>query len=147
MNERPERRLLGCLGALLGALPAAPLAWLLLRSDIFTGIAGAAGFLLSLGGYCLLARRYSALGAALAAVLTPLAALPGLWYAFAEQIFLDNQRYGCTMAEALELVPMVVWDPINRGQLLWALGGLVALDLLCAILFARFLYLRRLEKE
>lgn len=147
VNKQPERRLLGCLGALLGALPAAPLAWLLLRNDIFTSIAGAAGFLLSVSGYRLLAGRSSGLGTTLAAILTPLAALPGLWYAFAEQIFLDNQRFGCTMAEALELVPTVARDPINRGQLLQVLGGLVALDLLCAILFARYLHLRQAEKR
>ena len=59
---KPERRLLGCLGALLGALAAAPLAWLMLGNGIFTGLAGAAGFLLSLGGYRLLAGRSSGLG-------------------------------------------------------------------------------------
>ena len=142
-----ERKLLGILGALLGVLPAAPLAWALMRGGIFTGVAGAAGFLLSVGGYRLLAGRSSGLGCALAALLTPPAALPGLWYACAELILRDNERYGCTLAEALELVPTVAFDPINRGQLLWYLGGVVALDLLCALLFARYLRLGNLERN
>ena len=143
---KPERKLLGGIGALLGVLPAAPLAWVLMRSGVFTGIAGAAGFLLAIGGYRLLAGRCSGLGNVLAALLAPAAALPGLWYACAELILRDNERYGCTMAEALELVPTVAFDPINRGQLFWAVGGVVVLDLLCAILFARYLRLGKLEK-
>ena len=142
-----ERRVLGCLGALLGVLPAGPLAWVLMRSGVFTGVAGAAGFLLSVGGYRLLAGRSSGLGCALAALLTPFAALPGLWYACAELILRDNERYGCTLAEALELVPTVAFDPINRGQLLWYVGSVVALDLLCAVLFARYLRLGNLESN
>ena len=142
---RPERRIPGCLGALLGALTTAPMAWFLLRQDLFTGAAGLAGCLCALGGYRLLAGRSSGFGAFLAAVLTPPAALPGLWYACAEQILLDNERFGCTMAEALELVPAVALDPINRSELVWAVGGVVVLDLLCVLFFARYLYLRRLE--
>ena len=142
-----ERKLLGILGALLGVLPAAPLAWALMRGGIFTGVAGAAGFLLSVGGYRLLAGRSSGLGCALAALLTPPAALPGLWYACAELILRDNERYGCTLAEALELVPTVAFDPINRGQLLWYAGSVVVLDLLCALLFARYLRLGNLESN
>ena len=144
---RQERKLPGCLGALLGVLPAAALAWLFTGDDVFTGIAGVTSFLLILGGYRLLAGRISGFGAAVAALLAPLAALPGLWYAYAERIFQDNSSYGCTMAEAMELVPTVAFDPINRGQLLWAVGGVVALDLLCALLFARYLRLGRMERN
>lgn len=146
---KPERRfsgLLGALGALLGALPTALLAWLLMGRGIFTGVAGAAGFFLSLGGFRLLSGRFSGLGNAMAALLTPLAALPGLWYACAEQILRENERYGCTMSEAMELVPTVAFDPINRGQLLWYAGSVVVLDLLCGLLFARYLRLGKLEK-
>lgn len=144
---KPERKILGCFGALLGALPTALLAWALLRGGVFAGIAGAAGFLLSSGGYRLLAGRSSGPGIALAALLTPPAALPGLWYACAELILRENERFGCTMDEALELVPTVAFDPINRGQLLWTVGGVIVMDLLCAVLFARYLRLRKQEKK
>ena len=147
MQQKRERKLLGCVGALLGALPAAPLAWLLTGNGVFTGVAGAAGFLLSAGCYRLLAGRSSGLGNALAAVLTPLAALPGLWFAWAEQILRENERFGCTLAEAWEMVPTVAMDPINRGKLLWDLGGVLVLDLLCALLFARYLRLGKLESN
>lgn len=142
---RRERRLPGCLGALVCSLPAAPLARLLLESGSFTGIAGLVGFLLALGGYRLLARRCSGLGVCIAALLAPLAALPGLYYGCAALILRDNARFGCTMAEALELVPVVALDPINRGELRWALGSVVFLDLLTAALTARYLALRRQE--
>ena len=141
-----ERRWLGCLGAALGALPAAPLAWLLTRSDISLALAGLGGFLLSMGGYRLAAGRSSGFGICLAALFTPLAALPGLYCGYGELILRDNAHYGCTLAEALELVPVVALDPINRGMLLWDLGGLVLLDLLTAVLFARYRRLRELEK-
>jgi hypothetical protein len=146
VKQKPERRKLGCLGALLGVLPAAPLAWVLTRSGLLTGLVGLTGFLLGLGGWRLLAGRSSGLGIGLSALLTPLAALPGLYLGYAELIQRENERYGCTLAEALELVPMVALDPGNRAELLWALGGLIFMDLLCALLAARYLRLRRAEQ-
>lgn len=142
---RLNRRLLGCLCAVLLVLPTAPLAWLLVRSGLFTGVAGFTGCLLALGGYRLGAGRFDALGFALAALLTPAAALPGMYYGCAELILQDNLRYGCTMEEALEAVPVVALDPINRDLLLGALGGLLALDLLTAILTAVWLRLKARE--
>lgn len=130
---RLKRRLLGCFCALLFVLPTAPLAWQLVKGGIFTGVAGLVGCVLALGGYRLGAGKQSALGVSLAAFLTPAAALPGMYYGCAELILRDNQRYGCTMEEALEAVPVVAMDPINRPQLLWALGGLLLLDLLTVI--------------
>ena len=142
-----ERKLPGFLGALPGAAAAAPLAWLLLRSEFFPGLAGLAGFLLAAAGWRLGAGRSSGLGITAAALLTPATALPGLYYGCAELIHRANAQYGCTMEEALELVPTVALDPINRGQLLWAVGGVLGMDLLAAGLFARYLRLRRIEKE
>ena len=140
-----ERRIFGCFGALVCALPTAPLAWFLLQSGSFTGFAGLIGFLLALGGYRLLARRCSGLGICAAALLAPLTALPGLYYGFATLILRDIMRHGCSMADALELVPMVALAPIYRGQLRWDLGSVVFLDLLTAALTARYLVLRRRE--
>lgn len=136
---KPERPVLGCLGALLFALPAAPLTWLLARSDVYLGLVGLVGYLLSLGGYCLLGGRSSDFGRWFS-VLPPLpAALPGLYYSYAELIYEENRRFGCTMREALELVPSVALDPGNRGELLWDLGGILLLDLLCALLLTKYL--------
>ena len=104
-------------------------------------------FLLAAAGWWLGAGRSSGLGISAAALLTPAAALPGLYYGCAELILRANAQYGCTMEEALELVPTVALDPINRGQLLWAVGGVLGMDLLAAGLFARYLRLRRIEKE
>ena len=139
---KAERPLLGFLGALLCALPAAPLTWLLIRHGLFLGLTGVLGFLLALGGYRLLGRRCSGLGFALAVPLVFLAALPGLCYGYAELIFQDNAVYGCTMAEALELVPVSISDPANLEQLLWDLGSILLMDLLTAFLTARSLQLR-----
>lgn len=136
-----ERPLLGCLGALLFGLLTAPLAWWLSSSQMFTGLAGVTGFLLALGGYKLLGRRLSGLAVGLSALLPPLLALPGIYYAWAEQILADNARYGCTLEEALEMVPQVAMDPFNHEALLWDLGGLAALDLVCA--YCAAVYLRR----
>lgn len=143
---KAARSLLGILCAALGALTAAPLAWLLLRGGLFTGIAGLTGFCLSALGWRLGSGRSGGFGLGLAALLTPPAALPGLWYGCAELILRDNAQYGCTLQEALELVPMVALDPGNRAELLWALGGLIFMDLLCALLAARYLRLRRAEQ-
>ncbi len=144
---KAERPLLGFLGALLCALPAAPLTWLLVRHGLFLGLTGVLGFLLALGGYRLLGRRCSGLGYALAVPLVFLASLPGLWYGYAELVLQDNAVYGCTLAEALELVPIVSLDPANLGQLLWDLGSILLPELLTAILTARCLRLRRMEKQ
>ncbi len=144
---KQERRKLGCLGAALGVLPAAPLAWALTRSGLLTGLAGLAGFLLGLGGYRLLAGRSSGLGIGLSTLLVPLAALPGLWLGYAELIQQENERYGCTMAEALELVPTVLADSGNLKSVLVDLGSIVLLELLAAVLTAKYLRLRRLENE
>lgn len=127
---RPERRLPGCLGALLFALPAAPIAWQLTRSGVFLGLAALTGLLLSAAGYRLFAGRSSGFGLALAAVFSLLAALCGLWWGYAELILRENEAFGCTMSEALALVPTVASDPGNRVQLLWDLGSLAGLDLL-----------------
>ena len=145
MKQKPERRKLGCLGALLGVLPAAPLAWILTRSDLLTGLVGLAGFLLGLGGWRLLAGRSSGLGIGLSALLTPLAALPGLWLGYAELILRENERYGCTLAEALELVPTILADPGNLKSVVVDVGSIVLLDILAAILTAKYLRLRASE--
>ena len=147
MKQIPERRRLGCLGALLGALPAAPLAWVLTRSGLLTGLVGLAGFLLALGGWRLLAGRSSGLGISLAALLTPLAALPGLYLGYAELIQRENAQYGCTLAEALELVPTVLRDPANLKSILVDVGSIILVDIISAWLTAKYLRLRRLEKE
>lgn len=144
---RNERRRLGCLGVLIGVLPAAPLAWVLTRSGLLTGLVGLAGFLLGLGGWRLLAGRSSGLGIGLSALLTPPAALPGLYLGYAELIQQENARYGCTMAEALELVPTVLRDPANLKSILVDVGSIVVVDIAAALLTARYLHLRRLEKE
>lgn len=144
---KAERPLPGFLGALICALPAAPLTWLLVRHGLFLGLTGILGFLLALGGYRLLGRRCSGLGFTLALPLVFLAALPGLYYGYAELILQDNALYGCTMAEALELVPTVSLDPANLGQLLWDLGSILLPELLTAVLTARYLNLRRTEKQ
>lgn len=143
---RPERRKLGCLGALLGALSAAPLAWALTRSGLLTGLTGLAGFLLALGGWRLLAGRSSGLGIGLSALLTPLAALPGLYFGYAELIQRENERYGCTLAEALELVPTVLADPANLKSIAVDVGSIVLVDIISALLIAKYLRLRALEK-
>ena len=142
----PERRLLGCLTALVCVLPTAPLAWQLTRADLFTGLAGLVGFFLAFGGYWLGAGRSSGLGYILGILLPLPAALPGIWYGLAEQIFWDNERYGCTMEDALELVPTVAMDPYNRGEMLLTVGGVLLLALLAALVTARYLHLRRIEQ-
>lgn len=142
---KPERRKLGCLGALLGVLPAAPLAWVLTRSGLLTGLVGLTGFLLGLGGWRLLAGRSSGLGIGLSALLTPLAALPGLYLGYAELIQRENERYGCTLAEALELVPTVLADPANLKSIVVDLGSIVLLDVISALLTAKYLRLRASE--
>ena len=145
-GQRRARRLVGLLAALICVLPAAPLARLLTRAESFPGLAAAAGFALALGAYRLAAGRLSAAGLCAAALLTPAAVLPGLWYGWGELILRDNEPYGCTLEEALELVPVVALDPFNRVRLLWTLGGVLAMDLLCALLTARYLRLRREEE-
>lgn len=136
---KTERFWLGGLCAVLCALPTALPAWLLVRENVFTGPAGLLGFLLALGGWRLGAGQFSPAGICLAALLAPAAALPGMYYGCAQLILRDNAVYGCSMEEALELVPTVALDPINRPQLLWALGGVVVLDLLTAALAAQLL--------
>ena len=140
---KPERPLLGFLGALLCCLPTAPLTWFLTRYGFSTAPAGVLGFLLALGGWRLLGRRCSGLGIALSALLAFLAALPGLYYSYAELILRDNAPYGCTLDEALALVPGVALDRGNRGLLLWDLGCFLLPELLAALLTARSPTLRR----
>jgi hypothetical protein len=135
---KPERRFLGLLGALLCVLPTAPLAWWLTRSDVFVGLAGLVGFLLAVGGYRVLAGHSSGFGVGVSALLTFPAALPGIWYGYAELILRENEPFGCTMQEALDLVPTVVFDPYNRFQVLWDLGSVLALDLLAAFLYVYY---------
>ena len=134
-----NKKLLSCLGALLGALLAVPLGRLLMGRGLFSGAAAVTGFLLILGGSRLLSGRLNGLGLALAALLAPLAALPGLRYAWAEAILRENERFGCTMEEALELVPTVVFDPANRASLLWDLGGLLVPTLILTLATLQYL--------
>ena len=142
-----ERRLLGILGAVIGALTAAPLAWLCTTRNLSTALVGLTAFLTALGGYRLLGRRCSGFGAAVSALLPPLAALPGFYYGYGELVLRDNARFGCTLAEALELVPTVLADPYNRGRLLADLGALLLVDILAAALTAKTLSLRKAEAQ
>ena len=135
---KTEKPVLGLLGAVIFVLPPAPLTWLLTRSGVFTGLAGMAGYLMSLAGYRVLGNRCGQFARWISLLLPPLAALPGLYYGYAELIYQENLLFGCTMPEALELVPTVALDPINRGQLLWDLGAIVLLELLTAFLLARY---------
>ena len=136
-----ERRLLGCLGAALGALPALFAARFLFVNGLLCNLAGLVGFLPALGGWRLLAGRCSGLGVGIAALLAFLAAMPGLYLGCADLILAENARFGCTMQEALELVPTVIADPYNLPPLLLACGGILVMDLLAAWL--SLLYLRQ----
>ena len=129
----------GLAGAVLFSLPIPLLSWQLCRWSTFTGLAGALGcFLVWLGFRLFTGGRNHWLGPAMGALLPPLAALPGLWWGYGERIMLQNQPYGCTMEEALELLPQVLADPYNRGQVLMDFLSPLLLAILTALLLSKY---------
>lgn len=142
------RPLLGLLGALLFSLPTGFLAWWLTRERIFTGLAGITGsFLAWLGFRLLTGRQDHWLAPTVSALLPPLAALPGIWYGYGARILAQNQIYGCTPEEAMELIPLVVRDPYNRSPVLRDFSSPLVLSLLTAILLAKYAVLKKEETK
>ena len=111
------RRAAAVLSAILLALPACGAAWLSLTTGFPILPAGAVGFAVSILGCRFLFDRINGLiwvsfGAA--AVFSWI----GLLLGYASLILRENAAYGCTLVEALSILPQVLTSPVNRADVL-----------------------------